>query len=523
MYQWHRSISLLIALPLLLWALSGFLHPIMTSFKPKIATQVLKPMAIDSSKIKLSLSEVLQKNKIDSITQFRLVQINNNWFYQIQRGQQIPPIYLSATNGNLLHNGDWLYAQWLARQFLEGQDKSKFQSLTLDKGSNADCCDNASDCVLNNRKGSKIVNASLVTDFNETYQSINRILPVWSVSFEREDGIQIFVETTQDRFVLAMDGKRAVFNKWFALIHTWGWLDLLGNGKLVVELILLWMVLATVFLGLFIFLVTKQKKANGNKILRARKAHRISALVIATTTIAFAFSGAFHAASKFRKDDRAQFFDQHWFLAAQLNTNLSAIQRQLTTTITNLSVVHMNGVDYWQVSALKPTETTANRDQAIRQPGKKEKVESAAGFQYLKTDDLSQLPQGDFVYAKYLATIFGHQPADKIQQIAVVNKFAGEYGFANKRLPVVKVVYNTNAQERYYVETATGKLALKLNNWEMLEGYSFAFLHKHEFLAPFGKPVKDFSTMFWAGAQVALVIIGMVLYLRTRKRKKMNG
>jgi len=85
-YKWHRKISIIIAIPVMLWAASGFMHPIMTSFRPKMATQVLQKIAIDTNQIKLSLSEALQNNKIDSFTNFRFIHIDTNWFYQVQIG-----------------------------------------------------------------------------------------------------------------------------------------------------------------------------------------------------------------------------------------------------------------------------------------------------------------------------------------------------------------------------------------------------------------------------------------------------
>jgi hypothetical protein len=36
-YQWHRTTSLIIAIPVILWAASGFMHPIMTTIRPKVA------------------------------------------------------------------------------------------------------------------------------------------------------------------------------------------------------------------------------------------------------------------------------------------------------------------------------------------------------------------------------------------------------------------------------------------------------------------------------------------------------
>jgi membrane protein CcdC involved in cytochrome C biogenesis len=52
----------------------------------------------------------------------------------------------------------------------------------------------------------------------------------------------------------------------------------------------------------------------------------------------------------------------------------------------------------------------------------------------------------------------------------------------------------------------------------MLEEYSFAFLHKHEFMGWGGKGLKDLSTMFWALAQIVMVTAGLILYFNYRKR-----
>ena len=65
-YKWHRIISIVIAIPVVLWAASGFMHPIMSSFRPKVATQFLSAKAIDSSYEKKSLEKALEINQIDS-------------------------------------------------------------------------------------------------------------------------------------------------------------------------------------------------------------------------------------------------------------------------------------------------------------------------------------------------------------------------------------------------------------------------------------------------------------------------
>ena len=518
-YKWHRKISIIIAIPVILWAASGFMHPIMTSFRPKMATQVLQPLAIDTHQIKLSLTEALQNNKIDSFTNFRFVHIDTNWFYQVQRGKNIEPIYLSTKTGKILHKGDWIYAQYLGKQFLEGQTNisGKKDSKIAGVATIQDCCDAAAVCVLKNSIGAKVLDAKLVTSFNDEYKSVNKILPVWDVAFERKDGIRIYVETTQDRFALAMDNQRAIFNQLFALIHTWGWLAFLGKGKLIVEIILNILALMTVVFGLIIFFKTKSKKANGNTVLKARKAHRITSIFIAFFTLAFVFSGGYHAASKFKKDTSADYFDQHWFTTANTIFNLKGIQWALKLPISNISLVHMKNGDFYQVNTIS---LNGNISKPVAKDMMKKMVMPVPTTTYLHLPDLAVLKHGEIMYAHYLANQFSGNSENDILKTEVITRFAGEYGFINKLLPVTKVGYGKNLNERYYVETASGKLSVKINDLDMLEGYSFAFLHKHEFLTPLGKGVKDFSTMFWAAAQIALVTVGLMLFFKVQQRKK---
>jgi hypothetical protein len=88
-----------------------------------------------------------------------------------------------------------------------------------------------------------------------------------------------------------------------------------------------------------------------------------------------------------------------------------------------------------------------------------------------------------------------------------------------KRLPVWRVDFDTNFNERYYVETSSGKLSVRVDDTDLLEGYSFAMFHKHHFMDWGGKELRDFSTMFWAMAQVILVVIGIMYWRKTVSKK----
>ena len=510
-YQLHRRLSIIIAIPVLLWAASGFMHPLMTNIRPAVATREITAAPIDSHRIRISLHEALRLHHLDSIANFRFIHIDTNWFYQVQlplprlsmhgaEQSRAPlsapiPIYLSCLNGKVLAAGDWLYAQYLARQFLEGQSSPR-NAMVFDHSvakNIHDCCGAATDCVLNPVKGAKVSNVSLLHDFNREYKSINRLLPVYQVSFERPDGIRIYVETTRDRFSFAMDNRRAFFDEVFRLFHTYGWLDSLGKGRLAIEAGLALLAFLTALLGIYIFFTTRTKPPKGNPMLKARRNHRYVSIIAALFTLLWTFSGCYHALSKFRDDDRG-YFAMDNFSAMTATPDLAKLQTApIPQPITNIGLVQMNGQAYWRIS-------------------------TSLAVSYLSTADYSVLPDGDALYAASLATRFSGRPDSAILSTTPVTAFGDEYNFTDKRLPVWKVSYAAHHHERYYVETSTGHLASRVDDQVAREGWSFSVFHKHHFMDWGGKTVRDASTMFWAFAQVAMVVVGLILWFRYRNR-----
>lgn len=530
-YRWHRILSLIIALPVVLWAASGFMHPIMTTIRPRVATQLLTATPLDTGKIKLPLQDALQKNSISSFHNFRLVHIDTNWFYQVQKTANEPPLYLSVITGKKLANGDALYAQYLAKLFLEGSPApapTQYASINHEDmmmGDKAaavaehDCCDAATACVLGNENGSPVSGVALLRSFDAEYKFINRLLPVYKVKFDRPDGIRIYVETTQDRFAFAMDNKRAVFDKIFGLFHTWEWMNFLGNGKFYVMALLNILALLTTAMGLYIFFITKTKKPNGKEVVKARNRHRWTSFAICLFTLMFSFSGAYHALAKLKTDTRADFFTSNQFIAVNAHPDMSRLQALAgNKPISNICIVKIGAESFWQVFTINRQHGHNKLPAAGKDLMKNMSVAPPSTF-YVNTGTYAVLPNGEEAYARSLATLFSQQPDAAMLHSTLITKFAGEYGFVNKRLPVWKMDYAGNGQERLYIETSTGKLAAKINNSDFAEGYSFSLLHKHEFMAWAGKPVKDFSTMFWAAAQIAMVLAGFILYFKMRARK----
>ena len=532
LYKWHRRISLIIAIPVVLWALSGFMHPIMTNIRPNVATQYLSPTVIQDSKIKISLKDALAQNKVAQFHGFRLVHIDINWFYQVQESPKSLPLYLSTLTGKKLFNGDEIYAKYIAKQFLDGQPKQQFDKNLEDSLSNKttnptglktgthDCCEDAANYVLQNENGSKITEVKRITNFDDEYKFISRLLPAYKVSFDRPDGIRIYVETTSDRFGFAVDNKRAAFDAIFLWFHTWTWMDSLGNAKYYIMILLLSMTMFTTGVGIYLFFITKTKKPNGNSVAAARTNHRWVSISISIFTLMFSFSGAYHAISKFETDNRYDFFNKQIISTSEADLNLATVQKAIQKPITNISIVKINNIRYWQVFTKEEWQSKNGELNSPRKDLMKDKKVAPPNATYLKADDYSVLKNGEKEHAQYLATLFSKNPPNKIIATEAITKFNNDYNFTDKRLPVWKVSYASNHKERYYIETSTGVLSVKVDDTDLYEGYSFALLHKHHFMDFGGKGLRDFSTMFWAMAQIAVVTIGLIFWRKASKKKR---
>lgn len=527
-YQWHRRLSLIIAIPVVLWASSGFMHPVMTNLRPQMGTQWLPPQPIDSTKLLVPLREVLLKNNIDTVHNVRIVKMVNNWFYQVQLPDRPVLQYFSTQTGMSLKKGDELYARYLAKQFLQGtkqpgeNNTTALSLLTANTGSSAfDCCLNTTVSIMTDTTGTEVTRVTFIQQFDDEYKYINRLLPAYKVDFDRADGIRIYVETSSDRFAFAVDNKRAALDTFFRLFHTMGWLDFFGKGKLVIEIVIMLMAFLTTLMGIYIFFITKTKKPNGNELLRARRNHRWTSIVIALFTLMFTGSGAFHALEKFKPDTAGEYFTRNTFPVDKLQPDMFRLYAAIDTgkTITDISLVSINDKCYWQVF----TGEKDTKSKGMTTKGKdlmKDQEAAPSNTAYVDISNYSVLEDGEKKYAESLAALFSGYHLSDIVKTELILQFTDEYGFVNKRLPVWKVNYASNNNERFYVETSSGKLAAHITDKDLIEGYSFAFLHKHHFMDFSGKTGRDISTMVWATAQIIMAAVGLILFFKIRKKRR---
>jgi hypothetical protein len=277
-------------------------------------------------------------------------------------------------------------------------------------------------------------------------------------------------------------------------------------------------------MGLVIFFKTRSVKSKGNDYVKARQNHRWVSVVASLFTLLFTFSGAFHALDKLKVDTRNDYFNNQIISSSAIYFDYNEILKSSSESINNISIVKMHDSIYWQITMNKTAkvknDVALSNHNSTKGKWSKDKELPIPSVKYISVSGLDSLKNGEIVYANYLAAHFSGNDDNSMVSTVAIKKFEGEYGFVNKRLPVWKVQFTNDFQERYYVETSTGKLSLRVDDRDLLEGYSFSFLHKHHFMDFGGKLVRDISTMFWAAMQIVMVCFGVFLYFKFRKRKK---
>ena len=105
----------------------------------------------------------------------------------------------------------------------------------------------------------------------------------------------------------------------------------------------------------------------------------------------------------------------------------------------------------------------------------------------LKTN--KQIDNGNEKYCNYLVENFSNKKGEKLvsNKKEWITDFTNEYGFVNKRLPVMAFHLQNEKSSSYYIDPSTGHLAAYIQKSNRLEGLSFAFLHKFHFLDSYGK------------------------------------
>lgn len=464
-YKWHRILGLIVALPVAFWILSGLLHPVMGWIKPALAKRQYIAESVNLSTLEHSIANVLDSLNIKSVENVNVISLDSVRYYQIKQSNHVRHIYVNTETAKLSDNFENQYIEHLARYY-SGDKTSEIKSIDL------------------------------VTSFSAEYKQINRLLPIYKVAFDRADGYTIFVDVESGRLGGVLDNNRLYFNIFFEIFHNLSFLASAPSLQLWIILLLSLATLISGISGIYIYGFTKKSLGERAKLSNdkrtVRNYHRFFGFGFSIALLLFSFSGAYHAFKKSDGYNRLDFVHKDSFSVGELR-DLEFPKE----TVNELSLVRMNSTVYVQ------TFNQIRRKQSIR---------------YFSNGE--ELIGGDEAYAKQLALEFSNFSSKQISSVNLQKKFSREYGFINKRLPVYKIQFNVDENERYYVETRSGKLGAKVKDSDIYEGLSFAYLHKYHMFDFLGKDLRNIIMMCFALGNLVAIIFGLrIAFQKKRKRQ----
>jgi Cu/Ag efflux protein CusF len=472
-YVWHRWLGIFACLAVLMWSLTGLLHPIMSWTQPQPATQFVTSAPLPPDAFRVPLQEVLARNNVAEFKSLNIVSFEGRAYYQVEPAGVETPLYFDITDGSALKDGDQRYAVYLARAFSGDRE-------------------------------AEMTGMERLTGFDGEYQSVNRLLPVYRVGFARPDGMRAYVETNSSRLGTLVNDRKAWFQWAFTSFHNWGLFGLSEPYRSFGIMFFMLLTFAAAASGICVYLLfwkrfRNRTETNGRG--RLRKYHRSIGIIVALMTLMSSSSGAFHAFTKRKPDDRHLCAATDTFRATDLSLALAEVLRRESQygPVTNVSLVRLERGAYYRVLHADRSASYINATTGARAVG------------------------GDERYARRLANTFSGLDAARVVSAETLTTFTPEYGFVNKRLPVVRVQYDAPGNPRYFVETASGKLAARVDDGAMIEGYSFAYLHKWGFLNFIGNFPRDLLMMTFALGNAVVAALGLWMFILWRGSTRPNG
>ncbi|MBM4204751.1 MAG: PepSY domain-containing protein [Gammaproteobacteria bacterium] len=481
----HRLLAWFAGIGLLVWGLSGLLHPLMTTFGPQQLVY-RAPAAALALEGMLDAGEILRRAGIDNAVAVQMVVTGHGNVLQVTESSLAPRRYFDVHSGEELADHDRRYAEYLARHYLGAQvEPMPVQAI------------------------------SLQDHFDLEYPQVNRLLPVWRIDFEGDGHLTAYVHTETASLAAVNDDFKRVMQTGFQWFHTWDWMpDRTGWLRVALTTLLVGSIFCLCISGVVMLLrIHRKGTAPG-----LRGWHRIGAWMLVLPVFMLSGSGLYHL--WLMAIDPPQSFLRHGapLDLAGVSLPLGTQWREVTEglPVDRLSLVRNAEGELLYRLGLSAQGSAPEGEKAIRN-ARFDGVPATGPALYLDAMTGQPWQPGDRELALQIAEYAIGLPRSAVTESSLLTRFGVDYDFRNKRVPVWRLSYGEPHNIAYFVDTATGVLVDAVESHEQPERLSFSLLHKWSFLMMIGRDVQNVAISVAVVAAIGFLAIPGLL-MRWRRR-----
>ena len=475
LHSWHQSVGIYVCLAIIAWGLSGLAHPLITRLNPQPAAFFPPSSTVDPDAIANPVT-TLSAAGITDFRALRLLNFESRPYFRVETDDRV--IWIDAISSRVRPHGEKDYAVHLARHYLGDYE-------------------------------SVVSGVDKITAFDSDYLYIDRLLPVYRVTFDRPDEMRAHVETATGRLATLTDDRKALTGRLFRLFHSWSG----GSERHWSFLLMAALLIGAAFTsaaGLFVYAALWRRGQLSPHRSAAVRWHRGLGAVIALLALSFALSGLLHLTVKHLDGNDLPTPLRNSFHVSELSAPWPALSAALRENkVYTASLVRVLGKAHWLVPLVP----------ADRQPGHHHGPPTATktfAARYLDAGSGRERSNGATVHALELARAYARVSFNSAATLEHITAFGGEYGFIFKRLPVYAVRFSEQPGHTWYVEPLTGALAAHVGPLARLEGWVFSFFHKWHFVDALGRNTRDLLMVMATVLLVFSTTLGAWHYLRRR-------
>ena len=483
----HRLLAILGGIGLLLWGGSGLLHPIMTTWGPQQAVFFPPSHPVDLVGVR-PIHQTLAEAGIAEAAAIRIVPGEAESLLQVTEDPNAPRRYFRLHDGVELPNHDEAHAVFLARHYM--------------------------------REEAPVRSVEWIDDFTPSYPWVNRLLPVYKVTFERPDDLSIYIYTETSAAAGIDNTFKTVLQTGFRWFHTWSWFPAEADwARVFLMALFIGSLMALALTGVaMILLIRRKARAPG-----LRGWHRIAGYAAALPLLMFTSSGLFHL---------VQYAATPPTKTLTLSTPISLagasfpIHEQWTDLSAGLDISTVSIIEDANGRLLYRLGLAARRHggpetlSEIRN-ARFDGIERTGPALYIDAATGAPFEDGDREIALQLGERFTGVSRDAIHNAELVTRFGPQYDFRNKRLPVWRLDYGAPVNATIFVDTTSGVLADRTPDHAKAEQWSFSYLHKWNFLFPLGRETQTLVVSVAVAFSLVLMAgIGLALDLQRRRNAR---